>query len=63
MDLSSRRQLQDSICQFLIHPVSQEYGSNKVWLIHQEDGRKLCHRAREHLPNPYQGCATYFVHP
>ena len=27
MGLLSRRLLQDSICQFIIHPVSQEYGS------------------------------------
>ena len=38
-------------------------GSNKVWFIHQEDGRRLCHRSGECLPNPYQGCTTYFVHP
>ena len=37
MGLGSRRQLQDSICQFLIYPVSQEYRSNEVWFIHQED--------------------------
>ena len=24
--------------------------------------RRLCHRSGECLPNPYQGCATYFVH-
>ena len=42
MDLRSRGQPQDSICPFLIHPVSQEYGSNNVWFIHREDGRRLC---------------------
>ena len=24
---------------------------------------ETCHRLGEHLPNPYQGCTTYFVHP
>ena len=37
----------------------KEYRSNKVWFTHQEDGRRLCHRLGEHLPDPYQGCATY----
>ena len=41
MGLRPRSQLQDSICQFLIHPISQKYRSNKVWFIHQEDGRRL----------------------
>ena len=31
--------------------LSQEYGSNEVWFIHQEDGRRLCHKLGEHLPN------------
>ena len=44
------------------HPISQEYGSNELWFIHQEDGRRLCHRSGECLPDPYQGCATYFVY-
>ena len=43
--------------------VSQEHGSNEVWFIHQEDGRRLRHRLGECLPNPHQGCATYVVHP
>ena len=55
--------LQDSIYKFLIRPVSQEHGSNKVWFIHQEDGRRLCHRPGECLPNPHRGCTTHFVHP
>ena len=28
-----------------------------------EDGRTLCHRLGEHLPDPHQGCTTCFVHP
>ena len=51
MGLRPRRQLQDSICQFLIHPVSQEYGSNEVQVIYQEDGRRLCHSSGKCLPN------------
>ena len=31
--------------------LSQEYRSNKAWFIHQEDGRRLCHRVGEHLPD------------
>ena len=51
----------DSIHEFSIHLVSQEYGSNEVWFIHQEDGRRLHHRLGECLPDPHQGC-TMSIH-
>ena len=39
----------------------KNFRSNKVWFIHQEDGRRLYHRLGEHLPDPHQGCTTYLA--